>query len=805
MSGVDASLYDLFLAEVEEHAGALAEGLLRLERGVQDASGIEPLMRAAHSMKGAARLVGLDEAVGLAHLLEEAMLAAPGHAIEPEQLDSFLAVVDWLTRLRDVPVEDLDAWLAACAGERATIEAGLRDTLAALRGEARPRDGAAAPPPAADAPRPGSPAPVAPAAPSEAARQGGEPALASAVAVAASGSTAGSAPTTVPTQASADAGRAAAPASPPVAAGRATAEPQERAVKVSPETLGRLAGLAAEALVEARSIGPAADAVREVQRRQTGIAARLGRLREAIAAQRPLAEVEAQVEALAREVDLGRHALAERTEAIDAIARRSAPLAERLYGEAIATRMRPFSDAVAGLQRQVRDLARALGKQVRLEVAGRDVPVDRDVLAGLEAPLGHLVRNAVDHGLEPPEVRAAAGKPAEGRLSIEAAHRAGRLAVTVRDDGRGIDAERLRTTIVERGLATAEVASRLRESELLEFLFLPGFSTAEKVTDVSGRGVGLDAVLAMMQQMGGTARVRTRPGEGTVFELQLPVTRSVLRVLLVEVAGEPFAVPLARIDRALRVPADSVGTSEGHAVVPVDGEAVGLVVARDLLELGGERPRGDECAAVVLSDGSRRFALEVDGFVGEREIVVRPLDARLGKVADVSAASTLDDGSPLLVLDVDDLVLSIEARLEGGGMRARIAPRAVRQAKRILVADDSITVREVERQLLEQRGYEVDVAVDGLEAWNALRAGSYDLLVSDVDMPRMTGIELVRAVRADARLRDLPVVIVSYKDREEDRLRGLEAGANHYVTKAAFRDETLARTVADLIGEAAAP
>ncbi|MFM7143631.1 MAG: ATP-binding protein, partial [Alphaproteobacteria bacterium] len=293
--------------------------------------------------------------------------------------------------------------------------------------------------------------------------------------------------------------------------------------------------------------------------------------------------MDAQVESLAREIDLGREVLADRTEALDALARRAAPLAERLYGEALATRMRPFADVLTGLPRQVRDLARSLERQVRLEVAGRDVPVDRDVLAGLEAPLGHLVRNAIDHGLEPPADRERAGKPAEGVLAIEAAHRAGRLVVTVRDDGRGIDVERLRRKIVERGLAAEDVAARLRESELLEFLFLPGFSTAEKVTDVSGRGVGLDAVLATMQRMGGTARVRTRPGEGTGFELQLPVTRSVLRVLLVEVGDEPFALPLARIDRVVRVPAAEVGTSEGHAVLPVDGETGGLLVAGDLL------------------------------------------------------------------------------------------------------------------------------------------------------------------------------------------------------------------------------
>ncbi|MFM7736692.1 MAG: chemotaxis protein CheA, partial [Alphaproteobacteria bacterium] len=495
MSGVDASLYDLFLAEVEEHAGVLAEGLLRLERGVQSQEGIEPLMRAAHSLKGAARLVGLDEAVGMAHLLEEAMLAAPGHEIAPEQLDAFLAVVDWSTRLRDVPVGELDGWLAAGAAERAAIEDRLRATVAALRGEPTPP--ARAP---GEAPSPPGEA-SAPATAAGAAMQAGD----AATGPRADAGAHGSPPTPAPTSTPADA-----PAAHPTSGVRPT-EASDRSVKVSADTLGRLAGLAAEALVEARSIGPAADAVREVQRRQADVAARLGRLRDAIASQRPRAEVDAQVESLAREIDLGREALANRTEALDALARRAAPLAERLYGEALATRMRPFADVLAGLPRQVRDLARSLGRQVRLEVAGRDVPVDRDVLAGLEAPLGHLVRNAIDHGLEPPADRERAGKPAEGVLAIEAAHRAGRLVVTVRDDGRGIDVERLRRKIVERGLAAEDVAARLRESELLEFLFLPGFSTAEKVTDASGRGVGLDAVLATMQRMGGTARVRTRP------------------------------------------------------------------------------------------------------------------------------------------------------------------------------------------------------------------------------------------------------------------------------------------------------
>ncbi|MFM7143529.1 MAG: hypothetical protein ACKO2K_16615, partial [Alphaproteobacteria bacterium] len=325
------------------------------------------------------------------------MLAAPGHELAPEQLDAFLAVVDWSTRLREVPVGELDGWLAAGAAERAAIEDRLRATLAALRGGPTPP--ARAP---GEAPSPPGEA-VAPATAAGAAMQAGD----AATGPRADAGAHGSPPTPAPTSTAADApgeARGDAPAAYPTSGGRAT-EASDRSVKVSADTLGRLAGLAAEALVEARSIGPAADAVREVQRRQADVAARLGRLRDAIASQRPRAEVDAQVESLAREIDLGREALADRTEALDALARRAAPLAERLYGEALATRMRPFADVLAGLPRQVRDLARSLGRQVRLEVAGRDVPVDRDVLAGLEAPLGHLVRNAIDHGLEPPADR----------------------------------------------------------------------------------------------------------------------------------------------------------------------------------------------------------------------------------------------------------------------------------------------------------------------------------------------------------------------------------------------------------------
>ena len=245
--------------------------------------------------------------------------------------------------------------------------------------------------------------------------------------------------------------------------------------------------------------------------------------------------------------------LAETVESLETFARGSEDLSSRLHHEVLASRMRPLADGIRGFPRLVRDLARELGKQARFEVDGETTGVDRDILDRLEAPLNHLIRNALDHGVESPEERRAAGKPAVGTIRLEARHRAGMLQIVLGDDGRGVDLERLRAKVVERGLTTAAMARRLGEAELLDFLFLPGFSTKEQVTAVSGRGVGLDVVQSMVHSVRGSVRVASRPGKGTRFILQFPITVSVIRALLVEIAGEPYAFPLSRIDRILMV------------------------------------------------------------------------------------------------------------------------------------------------------------------------------------------------------------------------------------------------------------
>jgi two-component system sensor histidine kinase and response regulator WspE len=470
----------------------------------------------------------------------------------------------------------------------------------------------------------------------------------------------------------------------------------------------------------------------------------------------------------------------------------------------IVSRMRPIADGIRAFPRLVRDLARSLGKQIRYEVRGEGTGVDRDILDKLEAPLTHLLRNAIDHGIESPEERLAAGKPAEGSIVLEARHRAGMLQILLVDDGRGIDVGSIRDRAVERDLVPRHVAERLSESEVLEFMFLPGFSTRRRVTEISGRGVGLDVVQSMVKAVGGGVRVSSLPGRQTAFALQLPITMSVVRALLVEVAGEPYAFPLTRIDSIQFVPHADVRSVEGRQFFQRDQASIGLVSAAQVLGTAVPPPSADPMPVVVISDRGQQFGMIVEAFLGERDLEVRPLDARLGKVADVNSVSLLEDGSPVLIVDVEDLVLSIDNLLMGRRI-ARLDfqrdARRVRRVKRVLVVDDSITVRELERQLLQTRGFEVDVAVDGMDGWNAIRGGDYDLVVSDIDMPRLDGIGLVSLIKADPARKQIPVVIVSYKDRAEDRLRGLEAGANRYLTKTSFHDQTFIATIIDLIGE----
>jgi two-component system sensor histidine kinase and response regulator WspE len=584
---------------------------------------------------------------------------------------------------------------------------------------------------------------------------------------------------------------------------QASLEPGDRMMRVTAETLNRLVGLAGEQLMEARRLKPFVQRLQGLKRLQLDAAKALDQCREAL----PLPDERggAALQAAQSHIARCQQALSHHLEELDALDRRSANLAHRLYDEALACRMRPFEDGVRHYARLVRDLGRSLGKQVRLELTGASTSVDRDILDKLDAPLGHLLRNAVDHGIETPDRRAAAGKPAEGVIRLEARHVAGLLQIIVEDDGSGIDLDGLRQALVRNKLASDDMAARFSDAELMEFLFLPGFTMKQTVTAVSGRGVGLDAVQVMVKQVRGIVRVTSQFGRFTRFQLELPLTLSVMRALLVEIDGEPYALPLAGILRTIRVAAKLIQSTEGRPHFAFEGRQIGLATAHQILDGGAPRPVGDEVAVVVVGDQQHNlYGIVVDRFLGERELVLQTLDGRFGKIPCISAAALMEDGAPVLILDVEDMINAIEKMAASGrigGLRESAAEAPQTHRKRVLVVDDSLTVRELERKLLDQHGYEVEVAVDGMDGWNAVRTGRFDLIVTDIDMPRMDGIELVTLIKQDPTLRTRPVMIVSYKDRDEDRRRGLDAGADYYLVKGSFQDAALMQAVVDLIGE----
>lgn len=742
------SMTELFRLEAQDQARVLTDGLLRLERGEADAATLEALMRAAHSIKGAAAIVGLDAAVRLAHALEDVFVAAQHGRLRlgGADVDTLLGAVDLMQKLS---VED--------GGAGAAVDAAVA-ALGRLRGR-----GPAAPAPAAPAPEP-VPAP---------------------------------APVPVPAPVSAPAPVPAPPAQPAPAPAPA---PDAAAAPASDELLT----LAGQARLQAGRLRPWIDALQRDKRQQRLLSETLEQLQDAALAHGDT-----------RLLDLARLALERMRPLRDATWRHIADaeqherhavnLSTRMLDELQLLRMCRFGDGVHALPRMVRDLARGLGKDVRVEIRGADVLVDRAVLDRMDAPLHQLLRNAVDHGMETPAERVAAGKPAHGTIRLEARHRGGMLVLEVEDDGRGIDPERIRGAAVARRLATPAFAPALSQAELMEFLFLPGFSLKETPNEISGRGVGMDIVHAAVQRLNGSVRAESRPGAGFAILVTLPLTQSIVRALVVDVLGEAYALPIARVERVLRMPASEVRTLSGRAYLELDGEHVGLVPAGQVLDLG-ETMGADELAVVVIGAARERYGLVVDAVHGEQSLTVQPLEPVFGKLRDVAAAALLDDGSPVLVLDVPDLLLSI-ARLLGEGARLQLgaagaAAGSGAAARRVLVVDDSLTVREMQRKLLAARGYRVDVALDGIDGWNQLRAGDYDLVITDIDMPRLDGIGLVERIRRDPRLHRLPVMIVSYKDRPEDRARGLEAGADWYLAKGAFHDASLLDAVRDLVGDA---
>lgn len=470
-----------------------------------------------------------------------------------------------------------------------------------------------------------------------------------------------------------------------------------------------------------------------------------------------------------------------------------------LQEEVMLARMVPLSELFDTYPRLVRNLAKTLNKRVEWHCQGADTRIDKAIIESIKAPLEHLLRNALDHGIEPSEQRKQAGKPEIGRLALSAFHQGDQVIIRLKDDGKGINVEAIREKIKQEKRLSTDKASELLEKELFDFIFLPGFSTKGQVTATSGRGVGMDIVKTQIEKVNGQVRVESTLSEYTLVTIILPLTLAITRTLLLESNQQVYAFPTSHVSEYLHIALEAIEDIGGRPMVHHNDQFVPIVWLHQLL---GKPSESDQDKKVfpgfLFGAGDEQIIIMAHQFIGEEEIIVKPLDARLKKVRNLIGATILNNGRIALVLDIADLFNTFrEVNLEGN---SDSTPNLVASSQTsILVIEDSLTVRELERKILSTHGYDVTTAVDGLDGLHKIRERTFDLIITDIDMPRMNGLELTKTLRADPKYQTLPIVIVSYKDRPEDKRKGLEVGASHYIGKSQFDNNEFLQAIEQLI------
>jgi two-component system chemotaxis sensor kinase CheA len=768
-------LRSIFMIEAREHVQVMSDGLLRLEKTPEPrAQGaiVDGIFRAAHSLKGAARAVELAEIEGLCQSLEDIFAAWRRTTVSSRP-----GMMDTLYRALDT----IGAMLATLAAAPST--AALPDTSAVRRDLRRFSAPALRTSPfptmAATTAQPTAPAPM----------HG-------------------------PIQ---EVKHASLPDPAPALTAAAVAAPDDTVRIALPKLESHL--MEAEELLSAKLA--ASQRVNELRElagwceiwRKEWAEAQMGTqmLRQAEAA--TTFRAPARAREIARLLEFcdrsGETAktIENRIAAIGRAARQDHEVLGRRIDEVLENAknllLLPFAAISASFPRLVRDLCRDQGKRADLVIHGEQTEMDRHILEAMKDPLVHMLRNAVDHAVEPPSVRAKRGKPACASITLTVAQIDGnKIQFTLADDGAGMDSARLITTAAKRGLLTHEEADQLDESAALDLAFQPEVSTSEAVTQLSGRGLGLAIVREKAQSLGGTATVTSTPEAGTTFRIVLPAARAASRGILFKAADRLLLLPTALVDRVARIKRADIRTVEGRNTVFLAGRTIALVRLADALELrghqGADPETGIEVIVVPGAGGSDAIAFTVDRVLGEQEVLVKPLRQPLRRVRNVAAAAVLASGEIVPVLNPADLLKS--ARQVASREQRPSAVSAVPATRRsVLVAEDSITSRMLLKSILESAGYAVATAVDGMEAFSLLRAQSFNLLVSDVQMPRLDGFGLTARIRADAKLADLPVVLVTALATREDRERGIDVGANAYIVKGSFDQEDLVEAVGRLI------
>ena len=478
-------------------------------------------------------------------------------------------------------------------------------------------------------------------------------------------------------------------------------------------------------------------------------------------------------------------------------------LVDNLLEDSKRLLMLPFSTLANQFPKLVRDLARDQGKETELEVRGGEIEIDKRVLEEMKDVFIHILRNCVDHGVEGPDQRARSDKPRRATINIAAAQVNGnKVEILVSDDGAGVDLEKLKESAVRRGIVAEAEARALGEAETLALMYHSEVSTSQIITEISGRGLGMAIVRAKVEKLGGQVSIESQRGVGTTLRMVLPLTLARFRGVLVEVAGGVFVVPTANVERVLRVSPLEIRTVENRETILLHGRALSLARLDDVLELpaktkyaGDSRP----LPLVVLRSAEQRIAFAVDDVLHEEEVLVKPLKRPLVRVRNIVGATVLGSGKAVPILNVADLIKSAR-RSAAAFAPAAVADKEAKTEKgKVLVVEDSITSRMLLKNILESAGYQVRTAVDGIDAYTALREEAFELVVSDVEMPRMNGFDLTARIRADKRLSELPVVLVTALESREERERGIDAGANAYIVKSDFEQSNLLDTVRRLV------
>ena len=747
-----------FKGEAREHIDAIAAGLLALERTTTpeaQSSVLDATFRAAHSLKGAARTVNVRDIEAVCQSLESvfAILRRKELALSAELFDLLHRVV-----------ATLGALLQATGAEAPDApRPSIAELMQALRSVASKTSHEAVP------------APIAASVPD------------------------GLAPDFPPT---------------PMITAPAAKRHASDTIRVATAKLDAVV-LQAEELLSAK-LATAQQAVRlrrcrvepaEWKKRWMRLRPDVRGLRHALDSSRT---VQPQLQRVLDFLDWSRDCmesidgrLLEVLKAADHDQRSVGSMVDNLLDEMKKVVMQPFSTLLDVLPSTVRELSREQGKAVELVIRGEDIEIDRRILEEMKDPLLHMVRNCIDHGIEKTEVRIRAGKPREGTLTIcTAAIDGNNVELLLKDDGAGIDAAVVKASAVREEQLTAEAAAALSDQDALTLIFRSGVSTSPIITDISGRGLGLAIVKEKVEKLNGTLSVATEPGGGTTFRIILPLTLARFRGVLVRAAGSLFVLPTSNVERVCRVSPTDIKTVENRETILVHGQVTALVRLAEVLELPlapAAEATSTHQPVVVLAHGNQRIAFLIDAVLNEQEVLVKRLGKQLARVRNIVGATVLGSGQVVPILNVPDLIESAVHSNAGGARVTAEASGKVVTKQAVLVAEDSITSRILIKNILETAGYRVETAVDGMDGLTKLRSGAFDLVVSDVEMPRMDGIGLTTQLRADKKLSQIPVILVTALDSREDRERGVEAGANAYIVKSSFDQSNLLEVVRRLI------